>query len=104
MKTITETDFDTEVLQAELPVFVDFGADWCAPCKRMEPILKKVASDYGDRVKIVKVNAEDDQPLATRYRVRGLPAIVVFKSGEPVEWKNGFQSESELVKLVEKHA
>lgn len=104
MKTINQTDFDTEVLQADKPVIVDFGADWCAPCKRMEPILAKVASDYEEKVKVVKVNAEDDQPLALKYQVRGLPTLVVFKAGEPVEWKSGFQNESNLVKLIQDHS
>ncbi len=104
MKQVTKEDFENEVLQAPTTVFVEFGADWCAPCKKLEPVLDKLASENEGRVKVVKVNAEDDQPLAVKYQIRGLPTIVVFKNGEPVDRKNGFQSEANLLKLLEAHA
>lgn len=104
MKQVTSDNFETEVLKSSTAVFVEFGADWCAPCKRLEPVLDKLAGENSDRLKVVKVNAEDDQPLALKYQVRGLPTIVVFKNGEPVDRKNGFQSEANLKKLLEAHA
>ena len=104
MKQVTKDDFETEVINSNTTVFVEFGADWCAPCKRLEPLLDKLATDNSGRLKVVKVNAEDDQPLAVKYQVRGLPTIVVFKNGEPVDRKNGFQSEANLKKLLDDHA
>lgn len=104
MQQLNQSNFDSEVLQANTPVFVEFGADWCGPCKRLEPVLDKLQSDHPDKIKVFKVNAEDDQSLAVKYKVQGLPTIVVFKNGEMVDRKQGFQSEAKLVALMNSHA
>ncbi|MBI3926073.1 MAG: thioredoxin [Armatimonadetes bacterium] len=104
MQTINGDNFEAEVLKAETPVLVDFSADWCSPCKRMEPILKKVAGTYEGRVKVVKVNADDDQPIAAKYQVKGLPTLIMFSNGEPVARKSGFQPEDQLTRFVEEHS
>ena len=100
MKKIDATSFDSEVLKSALPVVVDFYADWCGPCKRMEPILAKVSEAFSGKVKVVKLNSEDDQQIAVNYQVRGLPTLVLFKDGKEVDRKLGLQSEQELRNLL----
>ncbi|MBS2035817.1 thioredoxin [bacterium] len=100
MQRVDVASFEQEVLKAELPVVVDFYADWCGPCKRMEPVLEKVSQAYGGKVKVVKLNSDENQDLSLKYQVRGLPTLIVFRGGEEVDRKLGFQSEQDLNKLM----
>ena len=78
---ITDDNLDTEVLESELPVLVDFWAEWCGPCKMISPIVEEIASDYNGKVKVGKVNIDYNQQVAMTYGIRGIPALLVFKSG-----------------------
>lgn len=100
MKKVDESSFDAEVLKSEVPVVVDFYADWCGPCKRMEPILSKVSEEYAGKVKVVKLNSDDNQQVAVNYQVRGLPTLILFKGGKEVDRKLGLQSEQDLKNLL----
>ena len=100
MKKIDESSFDAEVLKSDVPVVVDFYADWCGPCKRMEPILSKVSEEYAGKVKVVKLNSDDNQQVAVNYQVRGLPTLILFKGGKEVDRKLGLQSEQDLKNLL----
>ena len=78
----TESNFDAEVLQSDLPVFVDFYADWCGPCKMMSPVIDKLAQEYDGKIKVGKVNVDENGDLAVRYGIMSIPNMVFFKNGE----------------------
>lgn len=100
MQRVDVNTFGTEVLESDLPVVVDFYADWCGPCKRMEPVLEKVSQQYAGKVKVVKLNSDENQALSAKYQVRGLPTLILFRAGQEVDRKLGFQSEQDLNKLM----
>ena len=80
-KNITDKSFETEVLKSSIPILVDFWAEWCGPCKMISPIVEEIASDYNGKVKVGKVNIDYNQQVAMTYGIRGIPALLVFKSG-----------------------
>ncbi|MBP3469450.1 MAG: thioredoxin [Lachnospiraceae bacterium] len=82
--TITEANFETEVLQSELPVLVDFWADWCGPCRMLAPLIEDLAKEYEGRIKVGKVNVDEQQELAMKYRVVSIPTLVLFREGQAV--------------------
>jgi len=93
---IASTSFSDEVLKSSLPVMVDFYAPWCGPCKMMAPLLDTLAGEFKDRVKVVKVNVDDAADLAAQYRITGVPTLILFKSGEPVDTTVGAPSPKDL--------
>ena len=80
-----ESNFDAEVLQSDLPVFVDFYADWCGPCKMMSPVIDKLAEEFAGRIKVGKVNVDENGDLAVKYGIMSIPNMVFFKNGEVVD-------------------
>ncbi len=101
VKHVTEATFTTEVLNADAPVLVDYWADWCGPCKMIAPILDETAKDYAGKLTIAKLNVDDNQALAARYGVRGIPTLMLFKNGAVVGTKVGALSKSQLSAFVE---
>lgn len=101
---INKTNFDELVLQSEVPVLVDFWAPWCGPCRMLGPVIDKLSEDNQDKgVKIVKINVDENQEIAVKYGVRGIPCIIALKGGVEVEGsrKAGVQPASELQKLID---
>ena len=80
-----ESNFEAEVLKSDIPVFVDFYADWCGPCKMMSPVIDKLAEEYAGRIKVGKVNVDEDNGLALEYGIMSIPNMVFFKNGEVVD-------------------
>lgn len=99
----TDDSFENDVLKAENLVVVDFWAAWCGPCKMIEPILEEINSEIGDKVKIVKVNVDENPLPPTRYGVRGIPTLMMFKGGELVDTKVGVAPKSTLLEWINSH-
>lgn len=95
--------FDAEVINSSIPVLVDFYADWCGPCRALHPTLEELAAEYAGRVKIVQVNVDENGDLASRYNVRGIPALFVIKGGQTVDQTVGLQSKADLARMLNKH-
>lgn len=100
-KAVTDTDFEAEVLNADSPVLVDFWAEWCGPCKQLSPIVEELAADMGGKVKVVKINIEEAPEAPTKYGVRGVPTLMIFKNGQVVDTKVGGMPKSQLAEWVE---
>ena len=102
--TLTTGNFSEEVLKSTTPVLVDFWAEWCGPCKMIAPVLDELASEYDGRVKIGKVNIDEDQSLAQEYGVRAIPTLLVFKDGQVAEQIVGLRSKRDLKTSLDKVA
>lgn len=101
---VTDDTFETEVLKSDQPVVVDFWAEWCGPCKQLTPLIDELATEMGDKVKIVKVNIDDAPEAPTKYGVRGVPTLMVFKGGEMVASRVGGLPKTQLSEWIEENA
>jgi thioredoxin 1 len=101
--TLTDATFDQDVLKSDLPVLVDFWAEWCGPCKMMGPTIDAIATDYAGRLKVGKLNVDDNGPTAARYQIRSIPTLLVFKNGQIVEHIVGAVGKTQLQKAIDAH-
>lgn len=100
---ITDATFEDEVLTSTVPVVVDFWAPWCGPCRKLGPVLDEVADELKDKIKVVKVNTDENLKTAKEYSIIGLPSLLVFKNGQAVERLVGLMPKSSIVSNIEKH-
>ena len=103
MENITDADFQEKVLNGGLPVVVDFWAEWCMPCKMMSPVLEEIDKEYEGKVKIMKMNIDDNQETPQKFSITSIPTLVVFKNGESVENIVGAVSKTEITKVLDKY-
>ena len=100
--TISDDNFEAEVLSSEIPVLVDFWATWCGPCKAIAPMIDELAAEYSGQIKVGKVNVDENPKTPGKYGVRGIPTLILFKEGEIVEQVVGAVPKSQLEELVKK--
>lgn len=98
---VTDATFEQEVLQSALPALVDYWADWCGPCKMISPILDEVAKEYAGRIKVCKLNIDENQATPPKYGIRGIPTLMLFKNGNVEATKVGALSKSQLTAFVD---
>lgn len=100
--TFTDDNFEKEVLQSDIPVLVDFWATWCAPCKAIAPLIDSIASEYAGRIKVGKVNVDDNPATPGQYGVRGIPTVILLKDGKVLDQVVGAIPKSQLEALIKK--
>ena len=98
---ISDDSFEEDVLQSDIPVLVDYWAEWCGPCKMIAPILDDVAGDYAGKLKIAKLNIDDNNQTAPQYGIRGIPTLMIFKNGTAAATKVGAISKTQLVEFID---
>jgi len=98
---VTDDTFEAEVLQSSQPVLVDYWAEWCGPCKMIAPVLDEIASEYAGKVKIAKINIDDNPNTPPKYGIRGIPTLMLFKDGEVEATKVGAVSKSQLTAFID---
>lgn len=101
MKSTTDASFATDVLKSELPVLVDFWAEWCGPCRQVAPILEDIAGEFAGQVVVAKINIDDNPMTPTKYGVRGIPTLMLFKDGQVAATKVGALPKSKMVEWLQ---
>ena len=94
----------SKIINSDVPVLLDFFADWCGPCKMLAPILKNIKEELGENVKIVKIDVDKNQSLASRYQVRGVPTLILFKNGNQVWRQSGVLQKQDIIAIIEQHS
>ncbi len=99
---VTDANFDEEVLQSQQPVVLDFWAEWCAPCRTISPIIKQLAEDYDGKIKVVKMNIDENPKTPGKYGVRAIPTVLAFQNGQVVEQLQGARPKAAFEEMVQK--
>ena len=100
---VTDANFDSDVLKSDKPVLIDFWAAWCGPCRAIAPIVEELAGVYQGKVKVVKMDVDRNAATTIRYKVTGIPTLLVFKNGQVVEQLVGYRSKDDLQKALDRH-
>ena len=99
-RNITKDTFENEVLKSDKPVLIDFWASWCVPCRMLSPVLSEIAEEYGDRVKVCKVNVDEETALASAFRVSSIPMLVLMKDGKVADTTVGLRPKAQIVSMI----
>lgn len=103
MENLTDQNFEEKIINSELPVLVDFWAEWCPPCKKLTPVLEKIAEEYKDKLTIYKVNVDENPILSQTFKVEAIPTVVLFKDNEAKNGFVGFREENDLKEWLNKY-
>jgi thioredoxin 1 len=103
IKHSSDASFDGDVIQSDTPVLVDYWAEWCGPCKMIAPMLDEVSKEYDGKVRVVKVNVDENRGIAAKYGIRGIPTLMLFKGGAAAATKVGALSKSQLTSFLDQH-
>ena len=101
VKSIKENEFESEVIGSDKPVLIDFWAEWCGPCKEIGPILDEIADEMKDKIKVVKINIDENPNIPNKYGVQSIPTMIIFKKGQPISTKIGTAIRSEVKTWIE---
>ena len=100
---VADASFERDVLQSPVPVLVDFWAEWCGPCRAVAPVLEQIATEQADKIRIVKLNVDENPETPAKFSIRGIPTLILFKNGEPVATQVGAVPKTQLTAFVERH-
>ena len=100
---VSDESFEQEVLQSDKPVLIDYWAEWCGPCKMIAPVLEEVASEYSDKIRVAKLNIDDNPATPPQYGIRGIPTLMLFKNGEVEATKVGAVSKAQLTAFLDEN-
>ena len=98
---LTNDTFESEVMQSDIPVLVDFWADWCGPCKMLSPVIGQLADDYAGKAKVCKVNVDEQSELAAKFKIMTIPTVIIFKDGEEKEKSVGVRPKADFSKMLD---
>jgi thioredoxin len=101
--TVSDAEFESSVLQGDKPALIDFWAEWCQPCKMLAPTVEEIAGEYADKVLVGKLNVDDNPATATKYGIRGIPTLLLFKGGQVVQQLVGVKSKAEIKKIIDEN-
>lgn len=101
---VSDQDFEQSVLQSDVPVLVDYWAEWCGPCKAIAPVLEEIAEEYASRLRVAKLNIDENPETPPKYGIRGIPTLMLFKDGHVESTKVGAVSKSQLAAFIDSHA
>ncbi len=101
--TVSDAEFESSVLQGDKPALIDFWAEWCQPCKMLAPTVEEIAGEYADKVLVGKLNVDDNPATATKYGIRGIPTLLLFKGGQVVQQLVGVKSKAQIKKVIDEN-